>query len=232
MKKFKVNKRLKQIICTIFVLVGISTITILCIMFRVQSYGQKYILDIEKMPKDTDAMIILGAGLTQEGTPSDLLRDRLDTALEVYDADVCDTIVLSGDHGSEYYNEVGTMKKYIVNEEENVDQSRIFLDHAGFNTYDSMYRAKNIFGIDKAIIVTNEYHLPRALYIARNLGIDAYGMVSDKRVYRNINSYTIREKLAQVKAFLNINIFKPESESLGNIIPVNTSDGRVTDDDV
>lgn len=232
MKKLKANKRFKQIICTIFVLVGISTITILCIMFRVQSYGQKYILDIEKMPKDTDAMIILGAGLTQDGTPSDLLRDRLDTALEVYDADVCDTIVLSGDHGSEYYNEVGTMKKYIVNEEENVDQSRIFLDHAGFNTYDSMYRAKNIFGIDKAIIVTNEYHLPRALYIARNLGIDAYGMVSDKRVYRNINSYTFREKLAQVKAFLNINIFKPESESLGNIIPVNTSDGRVTDDDV
>lgn len=120
------------------------------------------------------------------------------------------------------------MKDYIKNYD--IDEKLIFMDHAGFSTYDTMYRAKNIFKVDKAIIVTNEYHLPRALYIARKLGIEAYGVKSDKRNYFFMNSYKKREILAKIKDYIYINIIKPESKFLGESIPVDSSDGRITED--
>ncbi|MDI9217623.1 SanA/YdcF family protein, partial [Clostridium tertium] len=129
----------------------------------------------------------------------------------------------------EEYNEVGSMKKYIL--QNDIDEKIIFMDHAGFSTYDTMYRAKEIFKVDKAIIVTNEYHLPRALYIARKLGIDAYGINSDKRQYQLMDSYKKRELLAQLKDFVYVNILKPEPKFLGEAIPVSSSDGRVTEDE-
>ena len=121
------------------------------------------------------------------------------------------------------------MKKYIL--QNDIDEKIIFMDHAGFSTYDTMYRAKEIFKVDKAIIVTNEYHLPRALYIARKLGIDAYGIKSDKRQYQLMDSYKKRELLAQLKDFVYVNILKPEPKFLGEVIPVSGSDGRVTEDE-
>lgn len=212
------------ILITIIVSVGvISAITI------VQKKGEKNITTIDKLSENADAIIVLGAGVKEDGTPSDILADRLKTAIEVYNSGVCKKFILSGDHGRKSYNEVKAMKEYIINNCE-VDEKDIFLDHAGFSTYDSMYRARDIFEVKKAIVITNEYHLPRALYIADKMGIEAKGISSDIRNYLFISSYKSREKLAQLKDFVYANILKPEPEFLGEAIPVSTSDGRETND--
>lgn len=225
----KIKKLMKKkiiisavLICLFFVMLIIGTI------FRVQSYGNKYIVNINELPKDIDVIIVLGAGVKKNGEPSDILVDRLKTALEVYNADESSKFLLTGDHGREEYNEVKAMKNYI--KENNIDEAKIFMDHAGFNTYESMYRARDVFHVKKAVVVTNRYHLPRALYIARKLGIEAYGVPSDIRNYYYMRSYQKRELLAQVKDFMYINILKPLPTFLGDPIPVSTSDGRVTDD--
>ncbi|ATD56149.1 SanA protein [Clostridium chauvoei] len=214
----------------IMVLIIISIIIILTIINHVQGYGEKYILNLEDLPKNSDAIIVLGAGVKDDGNPSDILVDRLETSLEVYKEDKSNTFILTGDHGRENYNEVKAMKDYIMKND--INEKHVFMDHAGFSTYDSMYRAKEIFKVDKAIIVTNKYHLPRALYIARKLGIEAYGIPSDIRRYLFIDSYKKREKLAQLKDFIYVNILKPKPTFLGDEIPVSSSDGRVTDDEV
>lgn len=224
--KFKKwGKRVMGIVVSLLILIIMAISISLSI---VNSY-KKYIYDIENIPSDNDAIIVLGAGVKDDGTPSDILADRLETSLEVFEDKVANTFVLSGDHSREDYNEVGAMKDYIL--DNNIDERVIFMDHAGFSTYDTMYRAKEIFKINKAVIVTNEYHLPRALYIARKLGIDAYGVKSDKRGYQLIDNYKKREILAQLKDFIYVNILRPKPKFLGESIPVNSSDGRVTEDD-
>ena len=122
------------------------------------------------------------------------------------------------------------MKKFIQNNCE-INDSNIFLDHAGFSTYESIYRAKEIFKVNKMVVVTNEYHLPRALYIANKLGIKAYGIPSDIRNYWDIETYEHRERLAQVKDYLYVNLLKPTPTFLGDEIPVDSSNGKITDDE-
>ena len=225
-KKFKKwRKRTMGVLVSLFI---VSLIVVSLAISRVSSY-KKYIYNIEDIPKGNDTIIVLGAGVRSDGSPSDILADRLETSLEVYNEGVADSFILSGDHGREDYNEVGAMKDYIL--DSNIDESIIFMDHVGFSTYDTMYRAKEIFKVKSAVIVTNEYHLPRALYIARKLGIDAYGVKSDKRVYQLMDNYRKREILAKLKDFVYVNIIKPEPKFLGESIPVSTSDGRLTEDD-
>lgn len=189
------------------------------------------IVNGKNLPKDADAIIVLGAGVDDNGVASDILVDRLETALEVYKNSRSSKFLLSGDHGKIGYNEVGAMKDYIM-DHENIKEENIFLDHAGFSTYETMYRAKEIFKVKKAIIVTNEYHLPRALYIADKMGIEAYGVNADKRYYIYIDNYKKRENLAKIKDFMYTNIIKPEPTFLGDAIPISTSDGRITDDEI
>ncbi|WP_338597992.1 SanA/YdcF family protein [Clostridium baratii] len=189
------------------------------------------IVNDKNLPKDADAIIVLGAGVDDNGVASDILVDRLETALEVYKNSASSKFLLSGDHGKIGYNEVGAMKDYIM-DHENIKEENIFLDHAGFSTYETMYRAKEIFKVKKAIIVTNEYHLPRALYIADKMGIEAYGVNADKRNYIYIDNYKKRENLAKIKDFMYTNIIKPEPTFLGDAIPISTSDGRITDDEI
>lgn len=189
------------------------------------------IVNDKNLPKNADAIIVLGAGVDDNGVASDILVDRLETALEVYKNSGSSKFLLSGDHGKIGYNEVGAMKDYIM-DHENIKEENIFLDHAGFSTYETMYRAKEIFKVKKAIIVTNEYHLPRALYIADKMGIEAYGVNADKRNYIYIDNYKKRENLAKIKDFMYTNIIKPEPTFLGDAIPISTSDGRITDDEI
>lgn len=227
MGKIKLGKRGGFIMKILFLCITIFIVLIIISLRSVNSY-KKYIFDINDIPINNSTIIVLGAGIKDDGQPSDILIDRLETSLEVFNEEVGNKFILSGDHGREDYNEVGAMKSYI--KDYNVDEKLIFMDHAGFSTYDTMYRAKNIFKVDKAIIVTNEYHLPRALYIARKLGIEAYGVKSDKRNYFFMNSYKKREILAKIKDYIYINIIKPESKFLGESIPVDSSDGRITED--
>lgn len=133
---------------------------------------------------------------------SHILEDRVLKALELYELGIVEKFILSGDHGQIDYDEVNSMKEYLLNK--NVPSEDIFLDHAGFSTYDSIYRAKAIFQVTDLVIVSQEYHLPRAVYIAANLVLKVYGYVSDRRKYSKIDDYIQREKLANIKAFFDV----------------------------
>lgn len=210
--------------------IGIAILTVCAVLayalLSVSLNGSRFIVSAEDLPSNADAILVLGAGLKSDGTPSDILRDRLDTALDIYRTGICSRFLLSGDHGSRNYNEVGAMKRYLISKE--VPEDAIFLDHAGFSTYDSMYRARDIFLIRKVIVITTAYHLPRALYIARKLGLDAWGIPSDKHEYIFIRDYTKREYLARIKDFFKVHIFCSKPVYLGEPIPIQTSVGSMT----
>ena len=175
--------------------------------------------------KDIDCIIVLGAGIWGD-KPSPMLEDRLLEGINLYQNGVSDKILMSGDHGRDEYDEVNIMKNYVV--ERGIPSENIFMDHAGFSTYESIYRAKEIFQAKKIVIVTQKYHLYRALYIANRLGIEAYGVGSDPRQYVGATNREIREILARNKDFFKC-IFKPRPTYLGDTIPV-SGNGDVTND--
>lgn len=185
------------IFCLIVVLIVLSIFVVM------DMCGNKYILDMKDLPIDCDTVIILGAGVRPDGHPCDLLADRLDIGAKVYVRRICKTILLTGDNSGEAYNELAVMKKWIMEKytEVNVREKDLLIDNCGFCTYDSMKRANNVFNIKSAIISTNGYHLPRAIFIARRFGIEAYGVASDMREYDRIKKYRLRERFAQIKDF-------------------------------
>ena len=144
-----------------------------------------------------DAILVLGCGIINDETPSDMLADRLDTARALYKLGCAPKIIVSGDNGSENYNEIHVMLNYLIRL--GVPAEDIFCDHAGFSTYDSMYRLSSIFGVKKAIVVTQEYHQYRALYIGNELGIDVIGVPSNPRRYFGQAYRECREILARFK---------------------------------
>lgn len=174
--------------------------------------------------EDVDCIIVLGCFVKPSGVPSDMLYDRIKMGNELYLSKAAPKIIMSGDHGQVEYDEVSTMKAYAV--DAGVPSEDVFCDHAGFSTYESIYRAKEIFGADKVIIVTQEYHLHRALYVAKSLGIDAYGVSADYRTYAGQIGRDLREILARNKDFIT-SIFKPEPTYLGESIPIN-GNGDIT----
>ena len=174
---------------------------------------------------DVDCIIILGAGIWGD-KPSPMLEDRLWEGIKLYQNSVSDKIIMSGDHGRKEYDEVNIMKNYAI--EKGIPSENIFMDHAGFSTYESIYRAKDIFEAKKVVIVTQEYHLYRALYIANQLGLEAYGVGADPRQYVGATFREIREILARDKDFIKC-IFKPEPTYLGDTIPV-SGNGDITND--
>lgn len=171
-----------------------------------------------------DCILILGAGVRNDGSPSHMLEDRLLTGIDLYESGITRTLLMSGDHGKKDYDEVSCMKNYAA--ECGVPTEDIFLDHAGFSTYESLYRAKEVFGAEKIIIVTQEYHLYRALYVAQELGLDAVGVSADLRTYYGQSMRETRELAARVKDFL-YTIFLPLPTYLGDPIDL-TGDGNVT----
>lgn len=173
---------------------------------------------------DADCILVLGAGVSEEGEPRLLLRDRLNTGVELYHMGVSERLLMSGDHGRVEYDEVNTMRLYAM--KEHIPIEDIFMDHAGFSTYESMYRAKEIFAVDSVVIVTQRYHLYRAVYIARSLGLEAYGVACDPGEYHGQIWLDARELLARNKDFLYA-AFKPEPTYLGPEIPV-TGSGLAT----
>jgi vancomycin permeability regulator SanA len=172
--------------------------------------------------EDVDCILVLGCLVD-----SDMLHDRLRQGVELYHLGAAPKILMSGDHGRVGYDEVDAMKTYAV--EDGIPSQDVFMDHAGFSTYESMYRAKEVFAAKKVIIVTQEYHLYRAVYIARMLGIDAYGVTSDYNRYLDQFRRDVREVLARVKDF-GTSIFKPEPTYLGEVIPI-WGDGNLTNDE-
>ena len=176
--------------------------------------------------EDVDCILVLGCGVKDDGTPSDMLEDRLRRSVELFQAGAAPKLLMSGDHGQVTYNEVWTMKQYAM--EGGIASGDVFMDHAGFSTYESIYRARDVFQCEKIIIISQEYHLYRALYIANALGIEAYGVHADYRNYSGQVSYDLREILARNKDFLTA-IFKPEPTYLGDAIPI-FGNGDLTND--
>lgn len=168
--------------------------------------------------KKPDCILVLGAAVRPDGTPSAILRNRLDVAAALYESGASDKLLLSGDNGQMEYNEVKVMKNYLMNR--GIPEDVICLDHAGFSTYESIYRAKAIFCVDSAIVVTQKYHLYRALYGCKRMGIDAVGRVAaDMGGDAGDVKRESRELLARVKDFF-MWIVKPNPKYLGEQIPI------------
>lgn len=173
-----------------------------------------------------DCILVLGCLVKDDGTPSNMLHDRLQRGVELYNAGAGKKLLMSGDHGREEYDEVNTMKQFAI--DAGISSGDVFMDHAGFSTYESLYRARDVFAAKKIIIVTQKYHLHRALYIAEKLGLEAVGVAADYRSYAGQTYRDIREILARNKDFLT-GIFQPEPTYLGEIIPI-FGNGDLTND--
>ena len=225
----KRSKRKLKLIIAIFLCLLIAGMgTVLGINAYVKHVTKKQILTSEEASKlsDIDCILVLGCKVRNDGTPSGMLEDRLACGVELYHLGAAPKLLMSGDHGQVSYNEVETMKQYAIDAQ--IPSSDIFMDHAGFSTYESIYRAKEIFEVDKLLIVSQEYHLSRALYIAKKLGVEAYGVASDYHVYAGQSKREFREILARCKDFVTT-IFKPEPTYLGEAIPV-SGNGDITND--
>lgn len=181
------------------------------------SVKDKIISAEEAVNIKADCILVLGAGVRSDGSPSPMLEDRLVQGIDLYEMGASGKLLMSGDNTKEYYDEVNTMKSYALGK--GIVSEDIFMDHAGISTYDSIYRAKEIFHVQKIIIVTQKYHLYRALYISDSLGLDAYGVSANPKIYAGQSYRDFREIIARVKDFLKC-IYKPPSSILGEVIPV------------
>ena len=233
-KKKSIHKRRSKksifikIILFLLIVSVVSVGVIFGINFYVKSIGEENIVSSEdaEILQNMDCILVLGCGVRDDGTPSDMLRDRLDRGLELYFSGVAPKLIMSGDHGRTDYDEVNVMKQYAV--DRGVPSEDVFMDHAGFSTYESIYRARDIFGVKGMVIVTQEYHLYRALYLASRFDMEAYGVSSDYNIYAGQTVRDVREILARNKDFLT-SVFKPEPTYLGEAIPVN-GNGDITND--
>ena len=190
------------------------------------AYKGRIITPEQAVDLEADCILVLGAGVW--GTrPSHALEDRLIQGVDLYWKGVSDKLLMSGDHGSADYDEVNVMKRYAV--ERDVPSEDVFMDHAGFSTYESLIRAREVFQVKKVVIVTQEFHLYRSLYIANKLGLEAYGVSSDFRVYTDEAYMEKREVLARIKDFFSV-LFRFTPANMGEPIPID-GNGDITNDE-
>jgi vancomycin permeability regulator SanA len=220
-------KFIKSVLSKLIILIIAVFLTFILINSYVKSSTEDSIISKnDALNINPDCIIVLGAGVRSDGSPSPMLQDRINTGIELYENGVSDKILMSGDHTKKGYDEVNIMKDYAINK--GIPSENVFMDHAGISTYDSIYRAKEIFLAEKILIVTQEYHLYRALHIAEKLGVEAYGVSADVRAYAGQELRELREKAARVKDFFKA-ILKPDSKIGGEAIPV-SGNGDTTND--
>ncbi|SEQ27968.1 protein SanA, affects membrane permeability for vancomycin [Lachnospiraceae bacterium NE2001] len=224
----KIKKILTKLIVICLITCFVIGAIVLGLNFYIIKSVKRNVISVDDTAslEDVDCIIVLGCGVYADGTLSPMLNDRLSLAADVYGKGASEKLLMSGDHGTEYYNEVSAMKNYMTSNGI-ASSSDIFMDHAGFSTYESIYRVKEIFGAKKIVIVTNTYHLYRALYIAKCFGLDAYGVGVDD-TYTGREYREVREILARDKDFAKC-IVKPEPTFLGESIDLK-GDGNVTED--
>lgn len=217
-----------KLLCRILALVLSVVLTAAAVVIGVNLYvcgsAGRYISD--DGGQTADCVLVLGCAVQPDGKPSLMLRDRLDAAIELYKAGAAPKLLMSGDHGTQYYDEVNAMKDYAM--AKGVPSEDIFMDHAGFNTYDSLYRARDVFGAEKVIVVTQSYHLYRAVYIGRSLGMEVTGVAAEEITYEGWVWREAREVMARVKDF-GLCFTKPLPTVLGEGIDL-TGSGDVTND--
>ena len=211
---------LKRILIVSIIFFAVAIIAFASVNIYVISYASRYILTTEDASNlsNVDCITVLGAHVKGDGSPSYMLESRLAKAIELYNAGVSPKILMTGDHGQKEYDEVNNMMKYVLANSD-IKKENVFLDHAGFSTYESAYRAKAIFNVNKSVFVTQKYHLYRTIYNARKNGIEAYGVVSDDYQWPGMLYYRFRESLAVFKDFFAC-LFNVRPTYLGETIPV------------
>ncbi|MCD7825430.1 MAG: YdcF family protein [Clostridiaceae bacterium] len=224
MKKIPINyiKKIKTggIVLITLGILGISTLAGINFYIKYTVSDNIYSLHETDSIKPVDCITVLGAGLKADGTPNYMLQDRLDTAIALYQAGVSDRLLMTGDHGQENYDEVSAMKQYAV--DAGVPADQIFLDHAGFSTYESAYRAAKIFEVKSTVVITQKYHMYRSLYDFQKMGIDADGVCAKEVTYSGQWVRSSREILARAKD-LFYTITKPKPTYLGDSIPITST---------
>lgn len=228
MKKKKILNFLKKLLIVMLCVAVVGLIASLSVNAYVKGTVKDRLLTTQEAAKleNVDCILVLGCMVHEDGSPSHMLEDRIKRGIELYKQGAAPKLLMSGDHGQKDYDEVATMKRVAM--EADIPSQDVFMDHAGFSTYESVYRARDVFQAKKIIIVSQEYHLYRAVYAARQLGLDAYGVASDYREYSGQWHRDIREVLARCKDFAMC-IFKPEPTFLGDAIPV-SGNGDLTND--
>lgn len=200
----------------------LCTVAVFAVDARVRSSAGPRIVSVDEAAAlgDVDCVLVLGCGVHPDGRPSDMLADRIACGVALYENGTSPKLLMSGDHGRADYDEVNVMRNAAVQAGLPVDD--VFMDHAGFSTYESMYRARDVFGAKRIVVVSQGYHLYRALYVAERLGLDAYGVSADLRPYAGQQAREIREVLARNKDFLTA-IAQPLPTFLGDPISLSGS---------
>ena len=217
----------RKIAAAFFIICGIVILASLAINLGIILAAKKYVYtEASGIPPRT-VVLILGSGIKGRSL-SLVLQDRVDAGIALMKDRKGEKLLLSGDHGDRYYDEVNAMRLYVLANAPEIREEDIFMDHAGFNTWDSMHRAKDVFEVKDLLIVTQQFHISRAVCIARSLGLDAIGFGINQNSFRgrSLRNWHIREYGARIKALYSI-IFKPKPRYLGEKIPI-TGDGRST----
>lgn len=202
MKKRIILGKIKKVILATVIFIVIAIFIVLGLKAFIERETKILLYnDIENIPP-AETVIVLGASVFSDGKLSGILKDRTDTAYELFKQGKAKNFLVSGDHKTDDYNEVNAMANYLV--EKGVPEEKIVLDHAGFDTYDSMYRSHAVFGIQDAIVVTQDFHLPRAIFIAKNLELPYKGLAAKSNIYQSTNSVKRRELFANFKALYEI----------------------------
>lgn len=193
---------------------GVWGLLLIC----VKSYASQYTFQALKRAPIVPVGIIFGAGYKQNGEPSKYLKDRLDTGIALFRAGKIKKLLLSGDNGVASHDELDVMKRYC--KAKNIDSTKVFVDYAGFDTYSTLYRAKHVFKIDQALLVSQNYHLDRAVFTGRILGLHCYGISSDKGHYKGYRQNFLREQAAIINAFIEL-ITNRKPAFLGKTVNIN-----------
>ncbi|NLA71803.1 MAG: DUF218 domain-containing protein [Clostridiaceae bacterium] len=220
---------LRALLCITAFILGLAlacVATIVTVYSVISIKGNAMIDQLPDLPYGVDCIIVPGAQIYANRTPSPMLQDRLDGAIVLYKKGVSDRILVSGDHREDNYNEPLVMYKYLLSH--GIPDQAIFMDHSGLDTYDTIYRAKHVFQVETAIIATQRFHLQRALFIADKTGIQSSGFATDPRFYASQLYMFVRETGARLKA-----VYETRTGALPAHIsppcPI-TGDGRTTRD--
>ncbi len=222
----KVRKRTKVAMIVLCLLVA-SVVFCTYAVHRVSSHADRVMFSVSDAPR-RPVVLVLGARVDQQGNPSSALEDRLLCALDLYRRGKAEYILVSGDHGRDGYDEVNGMHAWLV--ARGVSRDKIYLDHAGFRTLDSVARAQSVFAVRSMAICTQQFHLPRSLWLANALGVEAVGVIADRRVYQKRRRDAVREWFAQTRAFLDTQVFQTQPRFVGPRIPIGMAPAQLTHD--
>ncbi|RRT93808.1 hypothetical protein EGI88_02815 [Empedobacter falsenii] len=183
--------------------VGLIAVFTLIVALIIQVFTSYYIYNYQgNIPSDYRVAVVFGAKVQANGQPTRFLKDRLDAAIRLYKEDQVDVILLSGEKLHENFNEIDVMEKYLLDRGVKIEDT--YLDGAGLDTYSTIYRTKNIYQFDKVILISQSYHLKRALFLGKVFGLDCIGYNADSGPYKTEGKQIFREILANIKALLDI----------------------------